>query len=359
LIEIDKTYRDRIQLRRNLIEQHGTTVVDVNQDVPLVKEAVTELYEWLFGVYLPQRFPSMFIVISNTDNHQNSSTTDKEKNENRAERNVVWNKVTNETLPITAPSNSAEALRIMGCHIDCEFLILLPSPSPSVAHSSPNFDSNSTTVPQTPKYYLRAYVLAFPSGFNTPSKMNKRLADIHIPVPGYSEKLEKSMDRFFATLPEGKIVKRVNWSVTVSPELFADVGTTHLDVEAYDDGANPDVVLGESTWDSKRMTPEQGGEADENKHVGTNGKKQDLDISKAVLRCERQTLHRLPKTKALVFAFKTYTYPLSEVKAEGNGKALAEAIDGLSKGSVPKIAVYKSAVVWGDAVKMYLRSSER
>jgi hypothetical protein len=29
----------------------------------------------------------------------------------------------------------------------------------------------------------------------------------------------------------------------------------------------------------------------------------EIDLSKTVLRCERQTLHRLPKTKALVFAF--------------------------------------------------------
>jgi hypothetical protein len=41
-------------------------------------------------------------------------------------------------------------------------------------------------------------------------KINLTLANIHTPVPGYAAKLEKSMDRFFATLPVGKIVKRIN-----------------------------------------------------------------------------------------------------------------------------------------------------
>ena len=31
---------------------------------------------------------------------------------------------------------------------------------------------------------------------------------------------------------------------------------------------------------------------------------EDIDLNKSVVRCERQTLHRLPKTGALVFAFK-------------------------------------------------------
>ena len=31
---------------------------------------------------------------------------------------------------------------------------------------------------------------------------------------------------------------------------------------------------------------------------------EDVDLNKSVVRCERQTLHRLPKTGALVFAFK-------------------------------------------------------
>lgn len=56
-----------------------------------------------------------------------------------------------------------------------------------------------------------------------------------------------------------------------------------------------------------------------------------------------------------MFAFKTYLYPLSEIKAEGLGEDLAVAIDGLKGGSVPGIHRYKKAIVWGEAVKAYLR----
>jgi hypothetical protein len=58
----------------------------------------------------------------------------------------------------------------------------------------------------------------------------------------------------------------------------------------------------------------------------------------------------------LVFAFKTYQYPLPEVKVAGLGAEMAEAIEGLWKGSVPAMAVYKRGVVWDKKVVDYLRS---
>lgn len=67
-------------------------------------------------------------------------------------------------------------------------------------------------------------------------------------------------------------------------------------------------------------------------------------------------LHRLPKTKALVFSFKTYLYPIKDIKEEGLGEDLAVAIDGLKEGSVPAIHFYKRGPIWGEAVKEFLRS---
>jgi hypothetical protein len=67
-------------------------------------------------------------------------------------------------------------------------------------------------------------------------------------------------------------------------------------------------------------------------------------------------LHRLPITKALVFSFKTYLYPLKDIKDEGLGEELAQAIDGLKEGSVPAMHFYKRGVIWGETVKKYLRS---
>jgi hypothetical protein len=52
---------------------------------------------------------------------------------------------------------------------------------------------------------------------------------------------------------------------------------------------------------------------------------------------------------------KTYQYPISELRDEGSGEVLAEAIDGLGRGSVPEITIYKREVVWGKKVKAFLR----
>lgn len=74
------------------------------------------------------------------------------------------------------------------------------------------------------------------------------------------------------------------------------------------------------------------------------------------LRCERQTLYRLPDSGALVFSLHTYRYPLRQIKDAGSGEDLAVAIDGIPDGSVPRMAKYKRIPVWGEAVKAYLRS---
>lgn len=49
-------------------------------------------------------------------------------------------------------------------------------------------------------------------------------------------------------------------------------------------------------------------------------------------------------------------YPIQDIKDEGSGETLAEAIEGLDLGNVPRMTVYKMAVVWADAVKKFLRS---
>lgn len=71
---------------------------------------------------------------------------------------------------------------------------------------------------------------------------------------------------------------------------------------------------------------------------------------------ELQTLTRMPKTRAILFSFKTYLYPIKEIKEEGLGPDLADAIDGLKNGNAPKMWVYKGGIRWGRSVSEYLRS---
>lgn len=287
LVVMDHTYLDRLSVRRQLIRDEGKYVVAANE---AIKPAVDEFYKWMTAIYLPHRFPTMFKLMPQPG----------------TARTALRNLATQEDVQLEPPLNVIDALSTLGSHVDDEFLFLRPSPDPA----------------DEGKYRLEGFVNCFPSGFNTFAKLNLKLADIHTPVPGYRAKMEKSMDRYFASLPLGKIVKRANWSITTNTKLFS-LGGNHL-------------YQGEEVH---KLT------------------KEELDIDQTVVRCERQTLHRLSgNSDVLVFAFRTYQYPLRIIKEEGNGETLAQAIDGLSEGSVPDMAFYKRQVVWGDAVKEYLRS---
>ena len=327
LIVIDDTYKERLELRRSILDNHPDDTYLCN---PVCEPAVMELYEWVFGTYLPRRFPTMYKLVTYTQ----------APSELKAAVDYLYNITTGEYIPLKAPS-AKEALYTLGVNVDDEFLLLLPS---------------STAADGSPIYHLQAFVTCFPSGFSTPDKLGLPLAGIHKPVPGYKAKLEKSMDRFFAKMETGKAVRRVNWSLTTNTKLFS-LGGNHL----YSGGVTHSGADTEAI-DSKTSNPTQGENAktlDVSASDLVNAieeQKKDVNLDDCRLRCERQTLHRLPKTKALVFGFKTYQYTLDEVKAAGDGPALAAAAEGLSQGSVPDMAFYKRAVVWGDKVTEYLRS---
>lgn len=73
------------------------------------------------------------------------------------------------------------------------------------------------------------------------------------------------------------------------------------------------------------------------------------------MRVERQVLHKLPHSRAVLFSFKTLLYTLSEIREEGLGPDLAQAIDGLQQGNAPGFYFYKKAAVWGESAKTLLQ----
>lgn len=276
---MDNTYASRIALRRSLISERSEDVLAVN---PIIEPSVLEFYTWMTKTYLPTRFPTLFTLSPST--------------------NSLKSLLTGEELPLV-PAGAKQALEIIGQNVDDDFLFLLPTAEEG-------------------KYRLEGFITCFPSGFNTLQKLGMSLRDIHGPVPGYAQKLEKSMDRFFAALPVGRIVRRANWSITTHSRLFCLSGN--------------------------HTSPEEA------ERLAKKEREDEWRVEDAVLRCERQTLHRLPGTKALIFGFKTYQYPLTNVKEEGSGEELAAAIRGLGTGSTPDMRVYKSAVVWGDKIMAFL-----
>lgn len=70
------------------------------------------------------------------------------------------------------------------------------------------------------------------------------------------------------------------------------------------------------------------------------------------MRIERQTLIRLPKSKAIVFCIRQYLTPLHEIKAEGAGEALIEAIESMPE----KLGYYKKRPFWKRDMYNYFRN---
>jgi len=165
---MDKNYLSRMQLRKQIMRDRHEIAIQASQ---AIKPAIDELYTWLMNAYLPTRFPTMFTF---GDNH-------------------LRNLATSESLPLRPPTDPIRTFELLGGNLDDDFLLLLPSKDGD-------------------QYELKGFVTCFPAGFNTKEKFGMKLREIHTPVPGYKEKLEKSMDRFFEKLEVGRVVKRSNVS---------------------------------------------------------------------------------------------------------------------------------------------------
>ncbi|KAI6375134.1 hypothetical protein MCOR25_003028 [Pyricularia grisea] len=269
-------YHITMEFRRKTIASHPETVVGAVQPDCLAPSQ--ELYAYLLAEYLPTRYPSVFKL--------------------EDDGKTLRNHVTGRTCSTVPPSDVELLLRTLGETVEDDIFILVRTPGG--------------------EHRMVAFVCCHPAGFNPAAKLGMVLADIHGPVPSY-EKIGPSMERFFAKLEVGEVVKRLNWAITTESQLYTP--------SAY------------------------------HVHEGDEVQKdEDVDIEKTRLRVELQSLSRLPKTRAVVFSFKSYLYPVTDIKAEGLGPGLADAIEGLKKGNAPGMWTYKGAVRWGKSVCEYLRS---
>lgn len=162
-------------------------------------------------------------------------------------------------------------------------------------------------------YRLTAAVLCFPARWRLADKLGRPMLEIHAPVPGYAETLGRPVDRFLSLLKPEKPVWRVNWSLIDDPALFQPTGH------------------GRGTRDPS-ITAENAGR-------------------RVFLRCERQTLCRLPKSGAVVFGIRTHQHPLASLAARPEAAA---RLAGLLRSAPPDLARYKSLPVFAEAVEAHL-----
>lgn len=141
----------------------------------------------------------------------------------------------------------------------------------------------------TGAYRLTAASLCSPSHWQLEEKLGQTLPAIHAVIPGFAEQLDAQIERFFRHLRVDRPVERYNWSLQRGPGRC-----------------------------QRRGSPELGREL----HY----------------RVERQTLRRLPRTGAVVFAIRVHLCPLAKVAEQpGALEALLAAIDACP----PALAGYK------------------
>ncbi|KAI5283668.1 hypothetical protein KEM54_001942, partial [Ascosphaera aggregata] len=122
LILMDKTYRERIRLRKTTLKENRNTVRAVNRtkgadgasEDPRIRPAIEELYSWIMAHYLPTRYPTMFRLVETTFE--------------TGDVILLHNRITGEVLPATMSKteNIEDALERMNITVDEDMLILLP-----------------------------------------------------------------------------------------------------------------------------------------------------------------------------------------------------------------------------------------
>ncbi len=142
-------------------------------------------------------------------------------------------------------------------------------------------------------YRLNAAAVAFPTDWRLAEKMGKPLHAVHEPIHGYAEQLSDGVDRFMERLRTGEIYGRTNMFVMPSADL-----------------RYTPTVAPERRYD--HVTADNAGTA-------------------LFVRCERETLRRLPQSGAIVFTIGVYRSALDSWSEEALAR-IASSVGALLDG---------------------------
>ncbi|KAF1981120.1 hypothetical protein K402DRAFT_343033 [Aulographum hederae CBS 113979] len=230
-LELDKNYVDRIKQRKELFQKHGDCVLDM---LPGSELACKELMEMILQ-FIAARYPKHF--------------------ELDPTRQVFRNHILNTTSDLA----NAEPLHIILDNVPEDFAIMLREPD-------------------TGLYRFRAGIICSSLGWNLKSKLGMLLHEIHAPIPDYKEKMQFSMDRYFAKKPTDKPIQRGSWGLEIDAPLYMPPGDPH--------------------------------------EVHRSSQHADLALDRCNLRVDWQTLRRLPLSAGIVFNFKALFTPVEEFRDE-------------------------------------------
>lgn len=228
-IELESTYRQRIEERKALHRKHGKTVLDY---LPGSELACKELLEMVIQ-FLCARYPHYF----------------------SCDGRVLSNRILGTTQNIAAK----HPLEILLDHVPEDFVVMLR-------------DS------QTGHYFLRAGVICYSIGWTLGDKLGRGLDEIHEPVPDYKEKMGFSMHRYvpasshkayssidwinrsyFAKMPTDKPIQRGAWSLEVGKTLLLTKDDPEITkTPAQDPNLHIEDCVLRVDWQTLRRLPSSG-----------------------------------------------------------------------------------------------------
>ena len=135
---------------------------------------------------------------------------------------------------------------------------------------------------------LVAASLCFPSAWNLHEKFGKPMHEIHQPVPGFGEGTRNAglIDRMFDNLRLEQPVIRWNWSLYGDAKLYHPASDNRMKNRFGDGPITGNVIM----------------------------------------RLERQTLKKLPKSGDILFTIRIHNNPLEVLETHADGPALARSI---------------------------------
>jgi len=125
---------------------------------------------------------------------------------------------------------------------------------------------------QGDSHTLTGGIICFPAHWSLAQKIGRTLHNLHAPVDAYNSRISAIMERIFTNLQPETPLERANFLIYTNPDLHQPM---------------PESQAIERTPSAPRY-----------------------------VRCERQTLRRLPETGAIVFSIHTYLYPARDLGAE-------------------------------------------
>ncbi|KAL8378007.1 hypothetical protein RB595_008615 [Gaeumannomyces hyphopodioides] len=274
-LELEKNYFKSMEARRTLIEKHGDRVLFHDPGSEL---ACRELMEVAIQ-FLCKRYPKYFHLEPGTDSRSSGAAT------------LVNNLLGTRT--VLSPRHQ-HPLRVLAANVPEDFALMLRS----------EHDGH---------YRLRAAVVCSSVGWDIAAKRGLGLDAIHAPVPHYAARMAPSMKRYFSRMPTDRPIQRCSWGLEDSEPLFS---SPHVAGEGK----------GEDGWHRSAFS-------DADIAAGRVG------VDDVRLRCDWQTLRRLPLSGAVCFNFKAVFTPLAALRSEPFVPALLARV--LALGDRQLVGPYK------------------